>query len=100
MAEPSYAVELEGRVSERGSRGNAQLRRAPRSALSRHRAGALVGHHVVGIVQALSALCLAAQRSIERFGIAAGVATGGLAQIFLADGIADADVHGAECFRS
>jgi len=96
MAEPSYAVEPAGTVSEQRHRGNAQMVRLPRRRRSGHGAGAFVGHHVVGIVQALPALRLAAKRAIKRFGIATGVAAGGLAQILFADGIADADVHGAD----
>ncbi|KAJ8139002.1 hypothetical protein OY671_007785, partial [Metschnikowia pulcherrima] len=56
------------------------------------RAGALVGHHVLGIVQASAASGSAVQPGVERFGIAR-MAPRGAPQVLLANGIADADVH-------
>ena len=58
----------------------------------RKRQVAFVGNDLVRIVQALAALRGAAELGVKLFGTIAAAACGG-AQVFFADGIADADVH-------
>jgi hypothetical protein len=80
IAGMSYLVEQACRLCRAGAQGNRQFARG--GANSGQGAGALVGHHVVGIVQALAALRLAPHGAVQRLGVAPRVAAGGLAQVF------------------